>query len=81
AAAAASPEVAVKDSAAAAVVESALDRAKAAVPPASAAEFRAAQAPAAAVGQQKMGLLRGPGRMNRYVFYLCKEIRSTWPLH
>jgi hypothetical protein len=48
--AAASPDVAVKDSAAAAVVASALDRAKAAVPPASAAEFRAAAAPAAAVG-------------------------------
>ena len=48
--AAASPDVAVKDSAAAAVVASALDRAKAAIPPASAAEFRAAAAPAAAVG-------------------------------
>jgi hypothetical protein len=48
--AAASPDVAVKDSAAAAVVASALDRAKAGIPPASAAEFRAAAAPAAAVG-------------------------------
>ncbi len=48
--AAASPDVAVKDSAAAAVVASALDRAKAVIPPASAAEFRAAAAPAAAVG-------------------------------
>jgi intracellular multiplication protein IcmE len=48
--AAASPDVAVKDSAAAAVVARALDRAKAAIPPASAAEFRAAAAPAAAVG-------------------------------
>ena len=48
--AAASPDVAVKDSAAAAVVASVLDRAKAVIPPASAAEFRAAAAPAAAVG-------------------------------
>jgi hypothetical protein len=48
--AAVSPDVAVKDSAAAAVVASALDRAKASIPPASAAEFRAAAAPAAAVG-------------------------------
>jgi hypothetical protein len=48
--AAASPDVAVKDSAAAALVASALDRAKAVIPPASAAEFRAAAAPAAAVG-------------------------------
>ena len=48
--AAVSPDVAVKDSATAAVVASALDRAKAAIPPASAAEFRAAAAPAAAVG-------------------------------
>ena len=49
--AAASPDVAVKDSAAAAVVASALDRARAVIPPASAAEFRAAAAPAAAVGR------------------------------
>jgi len=48
--AAASPDVALKDSAAAAVVASALDRAKAVIPFASAAEFRAAAAPAAAVG-------------------------------
>ena len=49
--ASASPEVAVKGSAAAAVISSALDRAKAPIPPASAAEFRAAAAPSAAVGQ------------------------------
>jgi len=48
--AAVSPEVAVKGSAAAAVVASALGRARAPIPPASAAEFRAAAAPAAAVG-------------------------------
>ena len=51
AAAAASAEVAVKGSAAAAVVDCALDRAKGAIPPASAAQFRAAQPPVAAVGQ------------------------------
>jgi nucleoid-associated protein YgaU len=44
-------EVAVKGSAAAAVVASALRRARADIPPACAAEFRAAAAPAAAVGQ------------------------------
>jgi hypothetical protein len=48
--AAVSPQVAVKGSAAAAVVASALGRARAPIPPASAAEFRAAAAPAAAVG-------------------------------
>ena len=48
--AAASPEVAVKGSAAAAVVASDLRRARAPIPPAWAAEFRAAAAPAAAVG-------------------------------
>jgi len=48
--AAASPELAVKGSAAAAVVASALDRPKASISPGSAAEFRAAAAPAAAVG-------------------------------
>jgi hypothetical protein len=48
--AAASPQVAVKGSAAAAVVASALGRARAPIPPASAAEFHAAAAPAAAVG-------------------------------
>jgi hypothetical protein len=47
----ASPEIAVKGSAAAAVVVSALHRSRAPIPPASAAEFRAAAAPAAAVGQ------------------------------
>jgi hypothetical protein len=46
-----SPEVALKGSAAAAVVASALGRARAPIPPGSAAEFRAAAAPAAAVGR------------------------------
>ena len=44
------PEVAVKGSAAAAVILSVLNRPKTAVPPASAAQFRATYAPAAAVG-------------------------------
>jgi hypothetical protein len=48
--AAASPDIAVKGSAAAAVVASALDRVKAPMPSASAAEFRAVAAPAAVVG-------------------------------
>jgi ribosomal protein L13E len=48
--AAASPDVAVKGSAAAAVVAAALGRVKTHIPPASAAEFRGAAAPAAAVG-------------------------------
>jgi hypothetical protein len=48
--AAASPEVGVKGSPAAAVVLSALNRAKGAIAPASAAEFHAAAAPATAVG-------------------------------
>jgi hypothetical protein len=45
------PDVAVKGSAAAAVVACALRRVRAPIPPACAAEFRAAAAPAAAVGQ------------------------------
>jgi hypothetical protein len=45
-----SPEVAIKGSAAAAVVASALGRAMVPIPPASAAKFRTAAAPAAAVG-------------------------------
>jgi hypothetical protein len=48
--AAASPEVGVKGSPAAAVVLSALNRAKGAIPPAAAAEFHAAAAAATAVG-------------------------------
>ena len=48
--AAASPEVGMKGSPAAAVVLSALNRAKGAIAPASAAEFHAAAAPATAVG-------------------------------
>ena len=47
----ASPDIAAKGSAAAAVLVSALNRAKAPVPPASAAQSRSAAAPAAAVGQ------------------------------